>query len=452
VRDAGALPALLTQQPAGKSIAAVVTDGAYDTQTCHRALRMHFVEHRVGIEMRLTDDQLLALLADIESDRVERKESFKGDSPEKVRQAVCAFANDLPGHGEPGIVFIGAKDKDGAPVGLDVTDELLRSLADIRSDGNILPFPSMVVEKRQLQGKDLAVITVSPADAPPVKYKGRIYIRTGPRRDIANAQDERVLNERRRYRHLPFDLQPISFARLTDLSRAAFEAEYLPGAFAADVLEANQRSYAERLSACRMVDSIESVTPTVLGGMVIGNRPRDLIPCDYVQFLRIDGSALDAPIIDAAEIDGRLGEIINRLDDKLKAHIYTHVDVTSHDTEKRIVNYPLAALQQLVRNAVMHRTYEATHAPVRITWFNDRIEIISPGGPYGIVNADNFGQPGITDYRNPHLAEAMKVLGYVQRFGIGIATARKLLADNGNPPPEFQPTANHVLVIVRRAR
>ncbi|WP_442866881.1 ATP-binding protein [Acidovorax sp. NCPPB 4044] len=99
----------------------------------------------------------------------------------------------------------------------------------------------------------------------------------------------------------------------------------------------------------------------------------------------------------------------------------------------------------------MHRTYEATHAPVRVTWFNDRIEIVSPGGPYGIVNAGNFGQPGITDYRNPHLAEALKVLGYVQRFGVGITTARRLLADNGNPPPEFEVSATHVLVTVRRS-
>lgn len=401
--------------------------------------------------MRLTDEQLLALLADIESDRAERKESFKGDAPEKVRQAVCAFANDLPGHALPGVVFIGARDKDGTLVGLDVSDELLRALADIRSDGNILPIPSLSVEKRMLEGKDVAIITVMPADAPPVKYKGRTYIRTGPRRDIANAQDERVLNERRRHHDLPFDIQPISFAKLDDLNRSIFENDYLPGAFAADVLEANHRSYEERLSASRMIDAVETAIPTVLGGMVLGNRPRDLIPSDYIQFLRLDGTELDAPVTDEAVIDGRLVEIASRLDDKLKAHISTRVDLTSGDTEKRVADYPLAALQQLTRNAVMHRTYESTHAPIRITWFTDRIEIVSPGGPYGIVNSANFGQPGITDYRNPHLAEALKVLGYVQRFGLGIATARRLLEGNGNPPPEFEVGSNHVLVTVRRA-
>ena len=60
---------------------------------------------------------------------------------------------------------------------------------------------------------------------------------------------------------------------------------------------------------------------------------------------------------------------------------------------------------------------KGTNTPVRITWYNDRIEIQSPGGPFGSVTAQNFGQDGITDYRNPNLADAMKVLGFVQRFG-----------------------------------
>ena len=399
--------------------------------------------------MRLSDDELEALLADIESDRAERKESFKGDAPEKVRQAVCAFANDLPGHRKPGVAFIGVKDN-GTPAGLAITDDLLQTLGAIRSDGNIQPIPTLTVEKRSLLGTEVAVITVLPADAPPVRYKGRTYIRTGPRRDIASLQDERILNERRRHRNLPFDLQPVQFATLSDLSRTAFDDEYLPGSFSADVLAANHRTFEERLSSCRMIESAESPTPTVLGALVLGIRPRDLIPCAFVQFLRIDGTELDAPIVDEAVIDGRLGEVIYRLDEKLKAHISTAVDVHSGDKERRHSDYPLAALQQLARNAVMHRSYEGTNAPVRVTWFTDRIEIVNPGGPYGIVTTTNFGQPGVTDYRNPHLAEAMKVLGYVQRFGVGIATARKLLAENGNPPPEFDPRDTHVLVTIRR--
>lgn len=398
--------------------------------------------------MALDDEELEALLADLESDRVERKESGRGETPEKARQAICAFANDLPDHRRPGVVFIGVKD-DGTPSGLAVTDELLRQLADMRFDGNILPLPSMNVEKRVLKGVELAVITVLPSDAPPVKYKGRVWIRTGPRRGIASAQDERILNEKRRHRDLPFDLQPVSYAMLGDLNRTVFDNEYLPSAVAEDVLAANQRTYEERLAACRMIEAVDNPVPTVLGCMVLSPRARDLVPSDYIQFLRIDGSTLSDPIKDEEVVDGPLAQVLRRLDDKLEAHIQTSVNIGGA-VERRAPDYPLAALQQLARNAVMHRTYEATNAPVRITWFNDRIEIISPGGPYGIVTRQNFGKPGYADYRNPNLAEAMRVLGFVQRFGVGIQFARQALQDNGNPPVEFDPQDNVVFTVVRR--
>ena len=57
-----------------------------------------------------TDAELEALLADAESDLVERKETFAGTTPKTLRQAICAFANDLPGHRRPGVVFVGARD------------------------------------------------------------------------------------------------------------------------------------------------------------------------------------------------------------------------------------------------------------------------------------------------------------------------------------------------------
>jgi ATP-dependent DNA helicase RecG len=217
---------------------------------------------------RLSDTELEALLNDIESDLVERKQSFKGETPKKARQAVCAFANDLPNYNQPGVLFIGVKD-DGTPSHEPITDELLRSLADMKTDGNILPLPVISVEKRILKGSDMAVITVQPSDMPPVKYEGRVWIRTGPRRAIANEQEERILTEKRRYKNIPFDIYPIPTAKLSDLSRLVFENEYLPTAFASDILEANGRTYEERLASCKMIVSPLELTPTVLGLLAV---------------------------------------------------------------------------------------------------------------------------------------------------------------------------------------
>ena len=190
--------------------------------------------------------------------------------------------------------------------------------------------------------------------------------------------------------------------------------------------------------------------PTVLGILVLGKDPRGYIPGAYVQFLRFEGTSLTDPIRDRKEIDGPLPELLRRLDDVLEAHNTVATSITSGAIEVQHPEYPLLALQQLARNAVLHRTYKGTNAPVRIYWFSDRIEMHSPGGPYGQVTRENFGLPGITDYRNPHLAEAMKVLGYVQRFGLGIQITREELEKNGNPVPEFAVEATHVLVTVGR--
>ncbi len=111
----------------------------------------------------------------------------------------------------------------------------------------------------------------------------------------------------------------------------------------------------------------------------------------------------------------------------------------------------MVALQQIAFNAIMHRMYENTNAPVRICWFNDRIEINSPGGPYGAVTAESFGRPGIVDYRNPNLAEAMRVLGWVQRYGVGIDIARRALEENGQPKPMFHADANWVFCTLKAA-
>lgn len=374
-----------------------------------------------------TDAELEAMLADLESDCVERKQSFKGDAPTTVREAVCAFANDLPGHGRPGVVFIGAKD-DGTPVaGYDVSDELLRQLADIKSDGNIVPPPTLLVEKRHLRGCDLAVVTVWPCDSPPVRFKQRIHVRWGPRRGLASAQDERILNERRRHRDRPFDVQPVADASLDDLDRLRFEQEYLPSAVARDVLAANERSYEQRLAATKLVLSDAEPRPTVLGLLVVGKSPADWLPGAYTQFLRLAGDDLTAPVADEESIHGTVADQIRRLEEKLDAHNLRGVRFADTVQESRSEAYPMDALRQLVRNAYMHRSYEATNAPVRVYWFDDRIEIHNPGGPFGSVTPENFGQPGITDYRNPNLAEALRALGYVQRFGAGIAIARKTL-------------------------
>jgi ATP-dependent DNA helicase RecG len=228
----------------------------------------------------------------------------------------------------------------------------------------------MSAEKRRLNGADMAVITVTPSDMPPVKYDGRIHIRVGVRRALAGEQDERVLIEKRRHNLLPYDLTSVYEARLSDLSRAVFEDEYLPSAFAADVLAENQRSYEKRLSSCRMIVSPNDPVPTLTGILALGKEPQRFIPGGYIQFLRIDGTELADPVIDEARITGHLARLVDFATDKLMVHNRTAVDVTSSKRHKFTSDYSIPVIQQILCNAVMHRTYEKTNAPVRVYWLS----------------------------------------------------------------------------------
>lgn len=381
----------------------------------------------------LNETELETLLLDLESDRVERKSSV-GSDISKIRQNICAFANDFPDYRLPGVLFIGVTDK-GAWANLLVTDDLLKKLAEIRSDGNILPFPMISVQKRVLSGCEMVVIEVQPADNPPVRLDARTYIRVGPTLRTATASEEVKLAEKRRFGDLTFDRRPVEGATLDDLDKGFFQNEYLPSIVSSEILAENNRTLSERLSS---VHFLTHNVPNYGAILVVGKDPLQWLSGAYVQFLHIDGLELTDPIINQREISGSLPSLLRQLDEIIEANIAIATNITGGSLETQSPDYPIEALRQLTRNAILHRTYESTNAPTRVYWFSDRIEISNPGGPYGRVTKENFGEKGVTDYRNPLIAEALKATGYVQKFGFGIVSARQQLAKNGNPPIEFE--------------
>jgi ATP-dependent DNA helicase RecG len=390
----------------------------------------------------LSDDELLELFRAEESDRVERKESLA--NTDRVAQAICAFANDLPNHRRPGVVFIGQRD-DRSCANLPIDDPLLARLGGLRLE--ITPFPTVYVRRATLDGCEVAVVEVEPSDNPPLSVQGRIWIRVGPRRAIATAEEERRLVEKRRWGTLPFDAHAVRGATLADLDMARFELEYLPASASPEALAENGRPREQQLRAMRLVHP--DGTPTVTAILLLGREPMQWLPGAYVQILRVDGTALTDPLIDQHLVSGTLADQIRQVEEIVRLNIARPAAVGG-PLRVDAPDYPEEALRQLVRNAVLHRSYEGTAAPVRITWFSDRIEIQNPGGPYGQVTRDHFGEPGVTDYRNPNLAAALRALGFVERFGVGIAIARDRLAKNANPPLEFNVEDQHVLAIVRR--
>jgi len=379
----------------------------------------------------ISEQDLRALLADLESDRVERTTST--NNTDKFCEAICAFANDLPANNRPGYLVIGARDRDGTVEGVNVTDRFLQQLASYADSGQIVPLPSLTVQKMSLTEGDVAIVEVRPSDMPPVRYRGRVWVRRGTRRAIANEQEERILTEKRIHHARSFDLRPCRGCGRDDLVLDLFQLTYRNAAVAPELIEENNRDLLLQMASLGFWCPAEACA-TNAGAILFAQEPLNWFPGAAIQFVRYVGDALDTDPLDERRFVGDLITVLRELDGFLRTLFPSQPESVSPLQEQHRMPYPLPAVRELLMNAVMHRDYES-NSPIRFYWFSDHLEIQNAGGLYGAVTPETF--PNQNDYRNPKLAEAMKTLGYVNTFGRGIARAQRLLRDNGNPPAEF---------------
>ena len=391
----------------------------------------------------LTTDQLRALMVELESDRVEKTTSTR--NTDKLGEAICAFANDFSDHRQPGYLLVGVDD-DGTASGLSITDEMLRNLGALRSNVNLEPLPAITVRKYALDAHDVAVIEVLPSDLPPVRYKGRVWIRVGPSRRGANQQEERILIEKRTARQRTFDARPCQGCTVNDLVLDLFLVSYLRAAVAPDVIEENERSHDAQMASLRFYD-LAADCPTNAGALLFAKDPLHWIPGAWIQFVRWAGTTMANDPIITKRFSGDLLTVLRDIDAFVSLPTQTWPVADSALRERIETDYPPVAIRELLLNAIMHRSYES-NAPVRFYWYDDRIEIQNPGGLYGMASPENF--PRQTDYRNPIVAEAMATLGYVNAFGRGVIRAQDALRRNENPEAEFTFETYHVLATIWR--
>jgi len=393
----------------------------------------------------MTPTQLKEIIALGEADRVEITRSIT--DTDKFREAICSFSNDMSGSGLAGYLLIGIDEKDPG-FRLNATDDLLKQFAAFRSDGQILPLPVMNVQAvaHPDGGGDVIVVEVQPHDLTPVRYRGRTCIRIGPRKDFATEAEERVLIERRTAHFRTFDATPCPEGSLDRLDLETFRQSYRPMAIASDVIAENHRSVPEQLAALRFYH-LRRDCPTNAGMLVFAYDPLDLFPGAKVQFVQFDGSGLESDVLAEKTFTGNLITMLAELDSFLKGRFTQKPVGVSELREASVYDYPPEAVRELLMNAVLHRDYQST-SPIRYYQFSNRIEIQNPGGLYGEASQENF--PTVNTYRNPILAEAMHNLGYVNRFGRGIARARRFLGENGSPAPEFELRTSHFLAVIRK--
>jgi ATP-dependent DNA helicase RecG len=352
---------------------------------------------------------------------------------DKFCQAICAFSNDLPGSGKNGYLMLGVRDN-GKLSGMKVDDQLLLQISSIRTDGNILPQPVMTVEKFSFDDGDVLVAEVKPSELPPVRYRGRVWVRTGPHKSIATEAEEKILIERRLANIHTFDAMPCLGTTIENLDISLIKREFLPKAVAEDVLAEDKRSIEEQLASLGFYD-LRYDCPTNGAIILFGKNPERYLPGSYVQYVRFKGFDKAGDIVNEYKFSGNLCKELVKIDTFIETSVAQKRPIpVSVLREETFSKYPYWATRELLMNSIMHRDYQS-NAPVQFYEYDDRIEVQNPGGLYGKVSVDNF--PNVSDYRNPFIAEAMKVLGYVNRFSRGVYRVQKELVENGNGEATF---------------
>lgn len=374
----------------------------------------------------ITKAELEKLLLDIENSRVER--TISTTNTDKFGEAICAFCNDFSDSQQAGYLIIGAKDN-GTCNGLVVTDQLQLNIAAIRSDGNIQPQPAMAIEKFTFSDGELLVAEVQPSNFPPVRFKGKIWIRVGARKAVANEAEEKILYEKRATNIKTFDAMPCTSASLDDLDVKLFKTDFLPKAFSEEVLLEDSRSIKLKLQSLGFFD-LRFDCPTYAGLVLFGNNPEKFMAGCYTQYVRFAGDDRAGEILNEHKFNGNLVRVLQKMDTFIELSIAKEKPIPiSALREIKVISYPYFATRELLMNAVMHRDYES-NVPTRFYEFDNYIEIQNAGGLYGKARPENF--PDVNDYRNPVIAEAMKVLGYVNRYNRGIIRVQRELMENGN--------------------
>jgi ATP-dependent DNA helicase RecG len=274
-------------------------------------------------------------------------------------------------------------------------------------------------------------------------------VRKGTTTSVARESDIARLTERRPEHQRPFDMRAVAGSTVEELDTRELREEYAAAREAAGDADTfpgfTQWLFQRELGRFEGLSFI----PNAAAILLHGKSPQTFFPGARIELVRYAGEDVDAPVSFRQPLTGTLGAQVDGAWRVIQTQI-AHVPVQTADARSLFApEYPVEALKELVRNLVQHRLYEGTHAPGRIEWYDDRVELSNPGGPFGRASEGELGDH--SDYRNPGLTRGLVGQGYVEQLGRGIRRVRKLLAANGNPPLQLEADGFTRVIVRRRA-
>ena len=345
---------------------------------------------------------------------------------ELLAETMVAFAN-----ADGGTIFIGVNEQGRVTdpaLSEDVEGHLVRALAACR--------PPVVTDWEQLELSGGVVIALKIARSPELHAlaDGRVLIRAGA--------DNRPLGGEA-IRHLAatkssgdFESEPVAGATLVDLDKPVLD-EYLQLRADRGGQRVNHDLQDHLVSIGAMT---EDGTPTVAGMLLFGKHPQAFLPQSgviFVKFLGKEARGRDglAGYGHRVEIEGPLARVIERAWQVVTDEMRVEAVVDGLRREEK-PEYPRFAVREALVNAVCHRDYRLSGRRVEIRMYEDRLEVISPGGLPGYITLDNIVEEHFS--RNPRLVAGLFQWGYIEELGLGIDRMIEEMLQHGHAAPDFE--------------
>ncbi len=381
----------------------------------------------------------------VESARIEYKRSW---NPESIMHTICAFANDFDNWGG-GYVVIGIEEINGMPASVvgvcrSQIDKISKELQNLcnRIEPRYLPIYEIV----EYKGKDVMVLWVPggrtrpykcPISLSKEKSEKAYYIRKISSTVKASVSEERELFSMAEA--IPFDDMPNMYANMGDLS-VALMTEFLQAVGSSLYEKTSKMTIGEIAEAMHLVEGpIEDRKPLNVALMFFNDRPDRFFP--YARIEIVDkpdptGMSMTEKIF-SGPLDRQLKDALSYI----KNYVIAEKIIKQDDSPEsiRVFNYPLAAVEEALSNAVYHKNYQIGE-PITVMITKDRMEITSiPGPDRSISDMDVKNLHMVSRrYRNRRIGDFLKELRLAEGRNTGVPRMVESMGMNNSGFPVFE--------------
>ena len=352
----------------------------------------------------------------VEWARIEFKETWNAEASLKT---ICAFANDID-NWSGGYLVIGVREKDGKPeyplqgVPVEKIDGYLKDM--LNKCKLIQPEYMPIVEVIDYEGKKFIVVWAPGGNSRPYSApksmskdnKERIYYIRKMSSTIAPSEDEK----RELYNlanNIPFDDRVNHEAELTDLNIMLMKS-YLKEVGSSLYDEADTMEFVDLCRSMNIVNNLPEYTkPKNVGLMFFSMEPERFFPyaqIDVVEFPDDTGDRIREKTF-KGPLHQQLREALLYIKNSvLQEQIIKRDDVAE---ARRFFNYPYAAIEEALSNAVYHKGYDERE-PIEVRVETDRIIIVSHPGADRSISAQGLKEFRVYNrrYRNRRIGEFLK--------------------------------------------